>query len=181
MKRTRSKQVMSIIFKGLQNSCLNACTSRDRFKVLPLWKTIAQARLLRRNATINSFPFSLVFYAGLMDLQLKNCALLVVALGWLASSQTMQELLRGNLRIAITATIAVVILATIYIVWVVAVYSESQRSRVELKKLAFMPEAYFSGHFIKSTLVVCLCGTMLALYGLVIALTWMIYATPARS
>lgn len=113
-----------------------------------------------------------------MDLQLKNCALLVVALGWLASSQTMQDLLKGDLRIAITATIVVIILATIYVVWVVTVYRESQRSRVELLQLAFMPEAYFRGHFIQPRLVMCLCGTMIALYALIIALTWMIYARP---
>ena len=36
-------------------------------------------------------------HSGLMNIQLQNSALLLVALGWLASSKEMQVLLRGNI------------------------------------------------------------------------------------
>ncbi len=115
-------------------------------------------------------------YSGLMDLQFKNSGLLLIAIGWLASSTTMQSLIAGNFRIAVAATAATMVLSVIYVVWIVSVYRGSQRVRIELSRLAFMPETYYRGRLIHPLLVACLCGTQLVLYTLVIVFTWTLYA-----
>lgn len=116
-------------------------------------------------------------YSGLLELEIKNSGLLIIGLGWLASSTTLQSLIRSNFNIALAATVATIALAVIYVVWVASVYRGSQQAHFELSRLAFLPDTYYRSRLISPLLVACLVGTQFVLYALIIVFAWTIYAT----
>ncbi|ABW32780.1 hypothetical protein [Acaryochloris marina] len=85
-------------------------------------------------------------YSTMLEMQLKNSALLVIVIGWLASSETLQKFIKSAPIIPPATTVAMLLLPIIYIKWMRDAGIESTAAYKQLNHLNYFPRVDYQAY-----------------------------------
>jgi hypothetical protein len=118
------------------------------------------------------------YHKRLVDFAFRHSTIIVIALGWIISSEQSQRLMQASFALRITITITVLFYCALYSFWVMRHHFNSETVYKQLVDLAYMESGFFelerirrpfAYSFICLHFLVCLC---------LIAFIWLLSCIP---
>jgi hypothetical protein len=85
------------------------------------------------------------YYVGIIDFEFKHATFLVLGLGWLITSESAREFIKGHFLVRTFSLLTILTLTVLHGLWISKYYGKSRNTFRLMTELSFVPKSYYDG------------------------------------